>query len=75
MKNEKGLRGPGLSALAYIRENPGVSIAQVDRARRTARGGHAWMYRTVHRLIDRGLVRASPEGAGNAYFLVAVEEE
>lgn len=53
--------GPSMRiALEHIRENPGVHAAQVDRARRTARGGHSWMYATIGRLLRAGLVRRGP---------------
>lgn len=51
------------TALSYIMQNPGVCTAQVDRARRTARGGHKWMYATVGRLIRRNLVTKVSNGA------------
>jgi hypothetical protein len=49
----------GRTAIAHIRANPGTSILGVDKAVRTARGGHQWMYRTVHRLIKNGAVLAT----------------
>lgn len=55
-------------ALDYIRANPGVCAAQVDRACRTARGGHQWMYRVVHRLIDAGLVYRERDGSRYALY-------
>jgi len=66
----KGLRAPGLSALGYIKLHPGCCTAEVDRACRTARGGHKWMYEVVGRLIARKLVRT--EAAGNRANLFAV---
>jgi hypothetical protein len=55
-------------ALAYIRENPGVNTLQLDQARRTARNGHQWMYRTVDRLYANGYIDygpvTSPSGRG-----------
>jgi len=44
-------------ALDYIKHHPGCSIAEVDRACRTARGGHQWMYLTVKRLVSGGFVK------------------
>lgn len=73
MKNSNRL-GPAMSiALAYIRENPGVNTLQVDRARRTARGGHCWMYATVHRLVRNGFVRYGKSASGRGVGLYAVE--
>lgn len=60
----------GTAALTYIQSHPGCSIIDVDNGARTARGGHRWMYATVHRLISRGLVRA--EFDGRRYSLNAV---
>ena len=72
MKNTNRL-GPAMSiALEYIRENPGVNTAQVDRARRTARGGHACMYATVGRLIQGGFVTTGPSKSGRGSGLYAV---
>lgn len=59
-------------ALDYIIANPGVNTAQVDRARRTARGGHSWMYATVSRLISAGLVKGGPSVSGRGVGLYAV---
>lgn len=47
-----------LVVLSYIARNPGCSTADVDRACRTARGGHKWMYATVDRAARAGLVRS-----------------
>lgn len=58
----------GKVAIGYIKANPGSSILQVDAGARTARGGHQWMYKTVHRLIKKGLVKAS-RGKGGKYIL------
>jgi predicted transcriptional regulator len=56
--------GPAMSiALGYIKQNPGCCTAEVDRARRTARGGHKWMYATVGRLIKARLVRTERSGS------------
>lgn len=66
----RGLRFAGLQALEYIEGHPGCCIADVDRAVRTARGGHRWMYFTVKRLIRRGLVRF--ERAGSRILLYAL---
>lgn len=67
----KGLRSAGLRALNYIRDNEGCSILAVDSGARTARNGHKWMYRTVHRLMERGLV-IDMGGKRGAYALKAV---
>jgi predicted transcriptional regulator len=58
----KGLQRPGRIAYLYICRNPGCCTAEIDRACRTARGGHRWMYFTVERLIIRRLVRTAPNG-------------
>lgn len=50
--------GPSMRvAYSYIQKNPGCCAAEVDRAVRTARNGHRYMYATVGRLIKHGLVR------------------
>ncbi len=74
MHTTKGLRTAGLTALAHIRRHPGVNTAELDRACRTARGGHAWMYRTVDRLIKRGLVRTGPARSGRGGGLYATSD-
>jgi predicted transcriptional regulator len=71
-QSTKGLRTPGLNALAYIASHPGCCTAEVDRACRTARGGHKWMYEVVGRLIRRGLVRTVANGARADLFAVDV---
>lgn len=50
-------------ALEYIGSHPGCCTAEVDRAVRTARGGHKWMYATVGRLIKACLVTTRRNGA------------
>jgi hypothetical protein len=49
-----------LAVLAYLTAHPGASTADVDRACRTARGGHKWMYALVARMIRAGLVTRGP---------------
>lgn len=52
--------------LAYLASNPGASTADIDRACRTARGGHHWMYATVSRMHSVKLITygaARPESA------------
>lgn len=65
-----GLRAPGLSALEYIKQHPGCCTAEVDRACRTARGGHKWMYETVGRLIARRLVKTERQGSRANLFAI-----
>lgn len=49
--------GPSMrAALRYLQAHPGETAAQVDRAVRTARGGHRWMYATVQRCERAGLL-------------------
>lgn len=56
MANAKKI-GPAMGvALGYIQKHPGCNTAEVDRAVRTAQGGHRWMYATVGRLTQAGLV-------------------
>lgn len=50
------MRYASKTALTYIERHPGVCTAEVNRAARTARGGHRFMYATVDRLIARRLV-------------------
>lgn len=50
MTRGKRLTRQRVIALQYIADHPGVTIAQLDRARRTARGGHAHMYALVWRM-------------------------
>lgn len=68
MAKRKRIGRAGKAAKAYIAANPGSSILEVDRGARTARGGHQWMYRTVHRLIKGGHVTAK-KGKGGRYIL------
>lgn len=57
--------GPSMKvALAYIARNPGCCAADVDRAVRTARNGHKWMYATIIRLEDAGLIVRTPAKGG-----------
>ena len=63
-KKKRRIGRAGRSAIAHIRANPGGSIIDVDRHARTARGGHQWMYRTVHRLIKNGAVLAKKSKDG-----------
>lgn len=53
-KTLKHFQEAGHTAYAFIKANPGCCAADVDRARRTARGGHKWMYNTIERLVKRG---------------------
>jgi predicted transcriptional regulator len=56
--------GPSMTAaLDYVYRHPGCCAAEVDRARRTARGGHRWMYATVGRLIKAGMVSTIRNGS------------
>jgi hypothetical protein len=65
-----------VSALAYLSAHPGASTADMDRACRTARGGHRWMYAVVDRMIRAGLVVRGParteSARGGAVGLYAV---
>lgn len=51
------------AALSFIFSHPGVCTAEVDRACRTARNGHKWMYETVGRLIRRRMVTTVRNGS------------
>jgi hypothetical protein len=71
------LYNAGRTALSYIATHPGCSILEVN-AVRTARGGHAAMYETVHRLLRAGLVRdcrlaAAMSGATGRYHLFVTD--
>lgn len=44
------------SVLTYVRLNAWCSIADIDRACRTARGGHAWVYAAVNRMLRAGML-------------------
>lgn len=71
MTSKKPRVGPSMRvALQYIEAHPGVCTADVDRAVRTARGGHKWMYATVGRLIKAGLVRSVPDGSRGRLYAV-----
>lgn len=61
-------------ALDFIALNPGVNMAEVDRACRTARGGHQWMYATCHRLLRANLVEYCPSASGRGNGLRATEK-
>lgn len=62
--------GPSMTiALSYIASHTGCCAADVDRACRTARGGHRWMYATVQRLARAGLIVRTR--AGNKILLRA----
>lgn len=45
-----------ISVLAYLASNPGACTAEIDRACRTARKGHAYMYALVGRMAKDGQV-------------------
>jgi predicted transcriptional regulator len=62
-------RTAGQTAYAYIASHPGCCTAEVDRAVRTARGGHQWMYATVDRLIKARLVRTERRGSRANLFV------
>jgi hypothetical protein len=67
--------GPSMRvALDYIANNSqnNICTADVDRAVRTARAGHRFMYATVDRLIKAGLVRTE-KGPGNKALLRITE--
>ena len=67
--------GPsGKVALSYIAEHPGVCVLDVDRAVRTARNGHRWMYATVGRLVAAGAVRREWRGTRWALFAAGQTE-
>lgn len=50
--------------LSYIANNPGCNTAELDRACRTARNGHKWMYAAVKRMVRAGLVSKGPSASG-----------
>lgn len=55
--------GPSMKvALEYIQLHPGCCAAEVDRAVRTARGGHKWMYDTIKRLVRARLIMRETDG-------------
>jgi|HubBroStandDraft_6_1064221.scaffolds.fasta_scaffold407208_3 hypothetical protein len=60
MKTSKRIGPAGKIALAYIASHPGCCAAEVDRAVRTARKGHKWMYNTIARLVKNGYVHKLP---------------
>lgn len=69
----KRFRDSGQRAYSYIGANPGCCIADVDRACRTARAGHRWMYASVGRLVKAGLVRRE-RGERGAWRLFVSED-
>lgn len=71
-KTHRTTVGPAMRrALAYIALRPGTTAAKVDRACRTARGGHKWMYATIQRLERAGLVTRTRTGRGIELALAA----
>ncbi len=52
------------NVLSWIASHPGHTVAEIDRAVRTARGGHKWMYALVDRLLADGLVNRVPALSG-----------
>lgn len=50
--------------LSWLSAHPGATTAELDRACRTARGGHCWMYASVKRMLRAGLVRAGAPSNG-----------
>jgi hypothetical protein len=57
MKSKHPVMTDGRRAvLSYVRANPGCSKADIDRACRTARKGHAWMYAMVDRMLGEGML-------------------
>lgn len=66
--------GPRMQeALDFVRRNPGCAILPVAEAVGPY-GSRAYGYRTVHRAIDAGLIRAEA-GKGNAYALYPTDTE
>lgn len=53
--------GPSMRRALVV---PGWAAAKVDRACRTARGGHRWMYATIARLERAGLITRTRTGRG-----------
>jgi hypothetical protein len=61
------------AVLTHVTTHPGCSTADIDRACRTARGGHRWMYAAVNRMIARGMLRRGPvraESRGVGIYVV-----
>lgn len=50
------------AALRYVAAHPGCCAAEVDRACRTARGGHQWMYAAIVRCARAGYLTRTRAG-------------
>lgn len=59
--------------VAFVRANPGCSVADVERAcKANPQAGHKWVYDGVGRLIRQGVLR-SARGAGNRCALFVTD--
>lgn len=63
--------------LSVIARRPGINTAELNRAARTARGGHAPMYSLVDRAMRSGLISRCPatSGRGGGLQLTALAAE
>lgn len=69
MKTSKRITKQRAIVLDFLSRNPGANAAEVDRACRTARGGHQWMYALVCRALRAGLIVRVPSRSGRGQGL------